>query len=212
LIDISDQAHPRLVGEYREPQNLKSYCDSAAGQDKMNTYFTSYSSHNPTVTRDIAFVTWHSDGLQAISLADPAHPTQAGQFMPDPLPYVVTEDPSLSLGESKVVAWSYPIIRDGLIYIVDIRNGLFVVRYTGPHADDVAGISFLEGNSNLGDAARLDGAEVRAVHTHADPVSAFQHPAARRSLPSTGADDLRWLGAALAAVAFAVATRMRAHR
>jgi hypothetical protein len=43
-----------------------------------------------------------------------------------------------------------------LIYVVDIRNGLYVLRYTGPHADEVAGISFLEGNSNLGDLARLD--------------------------------------------------------
>jgi hypothetical protein len=40
-----------------------------------------------------------------------------------------------------------------LIYVVDIRNGLYVLRYTGPHADEVA---FLEGNSNLGDLARLD--------------------------------------------------------
>ncbi len=51
--------------------------------------------------------------------------------------------------------WSFPIIRNGLIYVVDIRNGLYVLRYNGPHADEVADISFLEGNSNLGDAGRL---------------------------------------------------------
>ena len=54
------------------------------------------------------------------------------------------------------IAWSYPIIRNGLIYYVDVANGLYVLRYTGPHADEVAGITFLEGNSNLGDAARLE--------------------------------------------------------
>jgi uncharacterized repeat protein (TIGR01451 family) len=47
------------------------------------------------------------------------------------------------------VMWSYPIIRDGLIYVVDIRNGLYILRYTGPGAEEVAAISFLEGNSNL---------------------------------------------------------------
>jgi hypothetical protein len=47
------------------------------------------------------------------------------------------------------------IIRDGLIYVIDIRNGLYVLRYTGPHADEAANISFLEGNSNLGDAERI---------------------------------------------------------
>ncbi len=51
--------------------------------------------------------------------------------------------------------WSYPIIRNGLIYVIDIRNGLYILRYTGPHADEVAGIGYLEGNSNLGDAVRL---------------------------------------------------------
>ena len=53
--------------------------------------------------------------------------------------------------------WSYPIIRDGLIYVVDVRNGLYILRYDGPFEADVAGISFLEGNSNLGDALALEG-------------------------------------------------------
>jgi hypothetical protein len=52
--------------------------------------------------------------------------------------------------------WSYPIIRDGLVYVVDIRNGLYVLRYDGPRADEVSQTRFLEGNSTLGDAARLD--------------------------------------------------------
>jgi hypothetical protein len=48
--------------------------------------------------------------------------------------------------------WSYPIIKDGLIYVVDIRNGLYILKYTGPHAEEVNGVQFLEGNSNQGDA------------------------------------------------------------
>ena len=51
--------------------------------------------------------------------------------------------------------WSFPIIRDGLIYVVDIRNGLYILRYTGPHDGEVDRVGFLEGNSNLGDAPRL---------------------------------------------------------
>jgi hypothetical protein len=54
-----------------------------------------------------------------------------------------------------VVMWSFPIVRHGLIYVVDIRNGLYVLRYTGRHAREVNRIRFLEGNSNLGDARRL---------------------------------------------------------
>jgi len=53
--------------------------------------------------------------------------------------------------------WSYPIIKNGLIYVVDIRNGLYILRYTGPHTGEVKQIEFLEGNSNLGDALKLGG-------------------------------------------------------
>jgi hypothetical protein len=52
--------------------------------------------------------------------------------------------------------WSFPIIKDGLIYVTDLRNGLYILRYKGPHADEVANISFLEGNSNQGDALCYD--------------------------------------------------------
>jgi hypothetical protein len=52
--------------------------------------------------------------------------------------------------------WSYPIVQDGLVYVVDLRNGLYILRYTGEHADQVASTSFLEGNSNLGDALRFE--------------------------------------------------------
>jgi hypothetical protein len=80
---------------------------------------------------------------------------QAGWFSPTPLATVANEDPALSAGPNKVVMWSFPIIRNGLIYIIDIRNGLYVLRYTGPRSDEVDSVSFLEGNSNLGDAQRL---------------------------------------------------------
>lgn len=155
LIDIgatASEATPGVVGEYKLAQNSPAYCAGAEGQDPLNTATTSFSAHNPTVLKDLAFVTWHSGGLQAIDISDPTAPTQAGEYVPAPLPYVVTEDPSLSLGRSKVVMWSYPIIKDGLVYVVDLRNGLYVLRYTGPHADEVDAVGFFEGNSNLGDA------------------------------------------------------------
>ena len=51
--------------------------------------------------------------------------------------------------------WSFPIVTNGLIYVVDVRNGLYVLEYTGPRAGEVSNRSFLEGNSNLGDEAKL---------------------------------------------------------
>ena len=96
---------------------------------------------------DLAFIDWHPRGLQDIDIAGPADPAQAGWFSPQPL----ASNPALSRGPNKVVLWSYPIIRNGLIYVSDIRNGLYILRYTGPHAAEAAAIGFLEGNSNLGD-------------------------------------------------------------
>jgi hypothetical protein len=147
FVDIADPTTPRVIGDYRIPQNQPDFCQTDPPRPS-----SSYSAHNPTLTPDIALISWHSGGLQAIDLDDPAAATRAGRFLPDPLPVVVTEDPALSSGPDKVVTWSFPIIKDGLIYVVDVRNGLHILRYTGEDAAGVARVGFLEGNSNLGDA------------------------------------------------------------
>jgi hypothetical protein len=67
---------------------------------------------------------------------------------------VATEDPALSSGLDKVVMWSYPIVKDGLVYVVDLRNGLYVLRYRGPHEREIACMRFVEGNSNVGGGIR----------------------------------------------------------
>ena len=154
LFDVSNPASPSLVGEYKLFQNSPAF-QGSPGDDAATEQFTSYSSHNPTALRHLIFDDWHSGGLQAIDVSVPSRPEQAGWFSPTPLPAVATEDPALSRGPNKVVMWSFPIIKDGLIYAVDIRNGLYILRYTGPHHGEVKHIHFLEGNSNLGDALKL---------------------------------------------------------
>ncbi len=155
MIDISDPAHPFIVGEYKIAEDQQSFCGSPA-DDPLTEQVTSFSSHNPTVLPNLAIVAWHSGGLQVSDISNPATPVQAGFFAPTPLASVATEDPALSRGPNKDVVWSYPIINKGLIYVIDVRNGLFVLQYTGPHSGDVANIQFLEGNSNLGDAVNLE--------------------------------------------------------
>jgi hypothetical protein len=149
--NVAQPRRPHQIGEYKILQNTEAYTP-APGENEFN----SYSSHNPTPTRNLVFDSWHSGGEQAIDVSDPGHPVQAGWFAPTPLAAVANEDPALSAGPNKNVVWSFPIIRKGLIYVVDVRNGLYVLRYTGPHASEASGIRFLEGNSNLGDALRLN--------------------------------------------------------
>lgn len=158
MINVADPARPTIAGEYKIAQDQQSFCGSP-GDDSQTEQFTSYSSHNPTVLPDLALISWHSGGLQAVDIADASNPRQAGWFSPTPLDQVANEDPALSRGPNKVVIWSYPIISRGLIYVLDIRNGLYVLLYTGPHALDVLKTRFLEGNSNLGDALQLQGGD-----------------------------------------------------
>jgi hypothetical protein len=164
IIDISDPTKLKVVSEFKTDENQQSFCANvSASQDN----FSSYTSHNPTVLPDIAFVTWHSGGLRAIELTDPTHPTPDGVFVPTTDTaqpgQVHTPDPALEPGSDGSIGWSYPIIHNGLIYYVDIANGLYILKYTGPHAGEVAGVSFLEGNSNVGDAARLAAAPAASV-------------------------------------------------
>jgi hypothetical protein len=151
MIDISDPTAPTVEADYRIPENDPSTCDD------WNPPRTSYSAHNPTLTPHVALSTWHSGGLQAVNIQQPHSPTQLAEFFPEPLPEVTMEDPRLSSDpdtgrHEKVVMWSYPIIRDGLIYVVDLRNGLYILKYRGAFEREIARIGFLEGNSNLGDA------------------------------------------------------------
>ncbi|PSG98000.1 hypothetical protein BRD56_02595 [Thermoplasmatales archaeon SW_10_69_26] len=154
-IDLTDPAHPQVRSEFKIEENTDSFCRTPEGQVASNT--TSYSSHNPTVTPNLALHTWYAGGVVVADISDPGAPEQVAQFRPEPLPAVAVEDPALTQGPVKVGMWSYPVVQDGLVYVVDIRNGLYVLDYEGPHEDEVEGLSFYESNSNRGDAAALYG-------------------------------------------------------
>ena len=150
LIDVSNPAKPKVVSEYKLAENEESFCTTDPPRPS-----SSYSAHNPTLTENLAIISWHAGGLQVVDISNPLKPTQAAEFIPDPVPLILQEDPALSAGQDKVVMWSFPIIQDGLIYVVDVRNGLYILRYKGPFEKEVERVKFLEGNSNLGDAVRL---------------------------------------------------------
>ena len=151
FVDIKNPVKPKVISEFKLPQNDESYCTQDAAHPT-----TSFAAHNPTVTKNLAIITWHSGGLQVVNISNPAKPSQAAEFLADPVIPILQEDPVLSSGGDKVVAWSYPIVKDGLIYFVDVRNGLYVMRYKGPFATEISKSKFLEGNSNLGDALRFE--------------------------------------------------------
>jgi hypothetical protein len=139
-VDIRDPAKPVLVGEFGLPENDPAMCASIPTA-------TAYTAHNATVTQDLALVSWYAGGLQAIDISDPAQPRQLSEIRPTQDFAVEYED--VVLADKQVEMWSYPVVKDGLIYVVDVRNGLYVVEYTGTFAAQIRDAEFLEGNSNI---------------------------------------------------------------
>jgi len=139
-VDASNPAAPKLLAEVKIDENDPALCATAAER-------TAFTAHNATVTSEVALVTWYAGGLVAVDVRDPKKPKIVAELRPEPLPAVAVEDPGL--GGNPVEMWSYPVIADGLIYVVDVRNGLYVLRYTGVGEQTIAGEAFLEGNSNL---------------------------------------------------------------
>lgn len=150
IIDSSDPSSPEIVSEYKTSKNV------CPADDPLTQQFTSYASHNPTVTPNLVLVTWHAAGFQVVDIANETKPKQAGWFSPAPLPAVATEDQALNGGPNKVTMWSYPVVDDGLIYVIDLRNGLYILEYKGKFPGEIRKLDFLEGNSNQGDAPALD--------------------------------------------------------
>ncbi len=138
VVDISDPTTLVVTGELKLDENQPSFCDEAPEG-------ASFTAHNATTTAHLALVSWHSAGLIAVDLTDPAAPTALAAWRPDPIASVDVEDPGL--GGDPVTVWSYPVIQDGLIYVIDIRNGLYVLRYTGPYAEELDVPGPVEGNS-----------------------------------------------------------------
>jgi hypothetical protein len=114
--------------------------------------------HNVIAFPHIEFATWYSGGLRAIDTTDINSPYEAGFFFNKPAPAVVwcqeqttiikscddpvmgsdgrpTNDPQLLPPD--IMARSYPIVMNGYIVYSDETMGLYVLKYSGPHADEI---------------------------------------------------------------------------
>lgn len=143
MADISVENAPRLVsgGEFKLQEN------DCTRSKALNGTFTS---HNQTVFPSVALVPWYGGGLRAVDISEPSSPSEAGAFVPKPSfePEARDERLFFSRAERWIGAmWSYPVVQNGLIYVVDIDLGLFVLRYTGKGAAEVRNAAFVEGNS-----------------------------------------------------------------
>ena len=136
LADISDPAHPQIVSEFKLPENRCTGLPSGASV---------FSPYNFTTVGRWVLVSWYAAGVQVIDWSDPLVPHRIAQFVP------LTEGatpPSL-LGDYPVQMFSHPILREGLIYVIDSVSGLYILRYTGPRMDKVNAVLRAEGNLSV---------------------------------------------------------------
>jgi hypothetical protein len=131
VLDVSQPAAPVRLGGVHIDVPEPAFCMAYVATP-----------HNPTTTANLALVSWYDEGLVVLDLETPSQPTELARYLPTPLPQTVTQD------FGQVAFWSYPFVADGLIYVVDSRNGFYVLRYTGPHQEELA-VPRLEGNSSL---------------------------------------------------------------
>lgn len=166
VLDAGSQtAKSRQLSQFALPENSLLNCGSdglvndtnASGKRLDGTF----SMHNQTVTKNFVLTSWYGGGLRAIDISNRAAPVEAGFFVPKPVADIssVPDTPAPVYGKTEsteddwwVATWSYPIIRDGLIYVADVRNGLYILRAKpgSKLATELGGLRFLEGNSNLG--------------------------------------------------------------
>jgi hypothetical protein len=165
VADITNPAKPKVAGVFATADNGRQSCGKKNG---------TFSAHNQTVFPHVALMSWYAGGLRAIDIAKPPAVFEDGVFVPKPAftPTVRDErlffpakcptgpiDPNRPLPTDTKVGcssaprwtgamWSYPVVQRGLIYVVDIDLGLYILRYAGPHSDEVARASFVEGNSS----------------------------------------------------------------
>jgi hypothetical protein len=112
VFDVQNPAEPVQVGRFATPNSRTTRRDGT------------YTIHNPVVVGDRAFLSWYSDGIRVLDIADPAQPREVASFVPPP-----AVDP-YGTNPRSVQVWGV-YVEGNLVLASDMNAGLYVLRY-GP--------------------------------------------------------------------------------
>jgi hypothetical protein len=134
MLDIESDAFPFVTDQFGvEANDVRNCVTSPAfeynGQPRQGL---ATQNHNPTVFKDLVFVSWYAHGVRALDISNPFNIVEVGHAVPAPAG----------------VARSYPVFDDGLMYWVDNKTGLHIARYTGPFSDEIPDDAVVEGNQS----------------------------------------------------------------
>jgi hypothetical protein len=120
IFDVSNPARPRLLGRFATER-------SVPGRDRRIGRGGFFSVHNNVFVGDVEVVSWYSDGVRIVSLANPRRPREIGRFVPPP-----ARDPQ-RFWRAPNGARRFPLVwgvhvSGGLVYASDINSGLWIFR------------------------------------------------------------------------------------
>lgn len=128
IVDVRFEPLPKQISTFLLHENLEENCGTvgpiaiATGSD--------FTSHNPIPLKNLLLVSWRGLGTRAIDISNPFMPHEVGFYFPQT---AVGADGN----RVRIHMASYPVIKDGLIYVLDRFNGLFVLEYRGPFREEV---------------------------------------------------------------------------
>lgn len=124
--DINDDGVPEYeqVGEFNDLPHVTGESATTPGQ---------WSIHNTEILGDRAYSSWYSHGIVALDLTDPTAPVKVGQFRRPSFRKEIAFGP-----DGFPSTWGIVVDPDkDLIYVSDMRSGLWIVRPTGAAAPTV---------------------------------------------------------------------------
>lgn len=137
ILDISDPTKMSMLSYLPHPVPppgvpFRDFCDKGG---RFGPHNVPQHLHAKAAQKqgDILFQTWFNAGLRAFDIADPRQPKEVGYFVPEPtkrygpLPF------------NRLVTNFEDVLVDarGNIYCSDRNSGIWVVRYTGPKAQQI---------------------------------------------------------------------------
>jgi hypothetical protein len=118
---------PAIVGAFMIPEVIPDRCPETLARLPG----VSFNAHKSLVFENLVFVAWSGGGLRAIDISNPATTFEAGVFFTKPVPQTQA---ALS---PEIALTSHPILRNGLLYVLDTNSGVYVFRYTGPRKEEL---------------------------------------------------------------------------
>lgn len=115
VVDIGDERHPRVVGEFPRPEG--NFCERGGRYGPHNVHEMRPGSLHDANT---IYLTYFNAGLRVVDISDATKPREVAWFVPEAPP-----------GRSSIQFNDVLVGADGLVYVTDrYRGGLYILERT----------------------------------------------------------------------------------